>query len=67
MTETLLWLILFWTAVTAVLAIVLLVRTSKGNQGAGKEVRDDLRTGREEARTAGKELREGSGDRRTCR
>ena len=58
MTETLLWLILFWTAVTAVLAIVLLVRTSKGNQGAGKEVRDDLRTGREEARTAGKELRE---------
>jgi len=58
MNEALLWLILLGTALTAVLAIVLLVRGSGGLPGAGKEVRDDLRTGREEARTAGKELRE---------
>ena len=58
MNEALLWLILLGTALTVVLAIVLLVRASKYYQGAGKEVRDDLRTGREEARTAGKELRE---------
>lgn len=58
MTEVLLWLILLGTALTAVLLIVLLVRASKGAQGAGKELRDDLRTGREEARTAAKELRE---------
>jgi DNA recombination protein RmuC len=58
MNEALLWLILLGTALTAVMAIVLLIRASRGYQGAGKEVRDDLRTGREEARTAGKELRE---------
>lgn len=58
MNEALLWLILLGTALTAVLAIVVLVRASRGYQGAGKEVRGDLRTGREEARTAGKELRE---------
>ena len=58
MTEVLLWLILLGTTLTAVLLIVLLVRASKGVQGAGKELRDDLRTGREETRTAAKELRE---------
>lgn len=58
MNEALLWLILLVTALTAILAIVLLVRASRGLQGAGKEVRDELRTGREEARGAGKELRE---------
>ncbi|MDO8530689.1 MAG: DNA recombination protein RmuC [Dehalococcoidia bacterium] len=58
MNEALPWLILLVTTLTAVSAIVLLVRGSRGFQGAGKEVRDDLRTGREEARTAGKELRE---------
>ncbi len=58
MTEVLLWLILLGTALTAVLLIVLLVRASKGAQGAGKDLRDGLRTGREEARTAAKELRE---------
>ncbi len=58
MNEAVLWLILLGTALTSVLAIVLLVRASRGFQGAGKELRDELRTGREEARTAGKELRE---------
>lgn len=58
MNELLLWLILLATTLTAGLAIALLVRASRSYQGAGKEVRDELRMGREEARTAGKELRE---------
>ncbi|MGH8584271.1 MAG: DNA recombination protein RmuC [Gammaproteobacteria bacterium] len=58
MNEALLWLILLATAVTAVLVAVLLVRTPKASEGAGKEVRDELRTSREEARSAGRELRE---------
>jgi DNA recombination protein RmuC len=58
MNEALLWLILLGTVMTAVLTAVLLVRSSRAFQGAGKELRDELRTGREEARTAGKELRE---------
>ena len=58
MTEVVLWLILLGTAFTAVLVIALLVRTSRSVQGVGKELRDNLRPGREEARTAAKELRE---------
>lgn len=58
MTDILLWLILLGTALTAVLVIALLVRASRGVQGAGRELREDLRMGREEARTAAKELRE---------
>jgi len=54
MVETLLWTILIVT----VLAAILLLRASRGFQGAGKDVRDELRAGREEARAAGKELRE---------
>jgi len=58
MSEGLLWLILLSTALTLVLALILLNRLSRSFQGAGKEVRDELRTGREEARSAAKELRE---------
>lgn len=58
MTEILPWLTLLATSLTAGLVIALLVRASRGFEGAGKELRDDLRTGREEARTAAKELRE---------
>ncbi len=58
MNEALLWLILLGTALTVVLAIVLLDRLSSSFQAGGKEVRDELRTGREEARSAAKELRE---------
>ena len=57
-TEVLLWLILLGTALTAGLVVALLVRASRGVHGAGKELRDDLRTGREEARAAARELRE---------
>lgn len=52
-----LWLILLGTGGTVVLA-VLLNHVSRSSQGAGKEVRDELQTGREEARSAAKELRE---------
>ncbi len=58
MNEPLLWLILFGTALTAVLAAVLLARSSRALQAAGKELRDELRMGREETRSAAKELRE---------
>lgn len=58
MQEILLWLILFGTALTAILALALLLRGAKGLEDVAKEVRDELRTGREEARSAGKELRE---------
>ena len=58
MSEMLLWLVLFATAITVVLVALLLVRGSRVFRGVGKEVRDDLRLSREEARTAAKELRE---------
>lgn len=56
MNEALLWVILLTTALIAVLVFVLLLRPSRSFQGAGKDLRDELRTGREEARSAGKEL-----------
>jgi len=58
MIETLLWIILAVVSLTAILAIALLVQLSRGLQDAGKEVRDEFRANREEARGAGKELRE---------
>jgi DNA recombination protein RmuC len=58
MNEIILWIILFVAVVTAILVVVLLIRAGKISEGFGKEVRDELRTGREEARSAGRELRE---------
>ena len=58
MNEALPWVILSVTVVTAVLVVILLIRASKAYEGAGREVRDELRTSREEARSAGRELRE---------
>lgn len=58
MDEIILWLVLTGAAITTVLSIVLLVRLSKGLGDIGKEVRNELREGREETRNAGKELRE---------
>jgi DNA recombination protein RmuC len=57
MFEILLWLILAITVLTATVAIVLLVRMSRGFQEAEKAVRDELRAGREEARGAERDLR----------
>ena len=58
MNDIILWLILAVTVTTAVLAVVVLFRLSKGLGDIGKEVRDELRESREETRSAGKELRE---------
>lgn len=56
-TSGLLWLVLGCTAVSAVAAIVALIRTS-GNRGAGPEIREELRSAREESRNAARDLRE---------
>ena len=58
MHEALPWLILSAAVVNLVLIVIVLVRASKAFGGAGREVRDELRTSREEARSAGRELRE---------
>ncbi len=58
MSEQLLWIILVVAVVTALVAVASLLRSWRGYQGAGQEVRDELRAGREESRAAGKELRE---------
>ncbi len=58
MTESLLWIILVVTAISTLATIASLLRTWRGKQDAGQEVRDELRAGRDEARAAGKELRE---------
>ena len=52
------WLVIAGTVITAVLAVVVLFRLSKGLGDIGKGVRDELREGREETRGAGKDLRE---------
>lgn len=58
MTEMLLWFVLIVTAVNGVLIITVLLRSGRGYQDVGKDVSDELRAGREETRTAGRELRE---------
>ncbi len=59
MNETIiLWLVLTGTAVTLILAVILLFRLSRGLGDIGRDVRAELREGREETRSAGKELRE---------
>jgi len=54
MNEALLWAILSVTAVTAVLVVILLILANKASDRAGREVRDELRMSREEARSAAK-------------
>jgi DNA recombination protein RmuC len=56
--ETVLWLILLVGGLNAVLTVVVLLRASKTSRAAEQALRDELRTGRDEARTAGRELRE---------
>lgn len=57
MDENLILLILLVTSATAFMVIVLLIFASRGGDGAGKDVRNELRAGREEARHAGMDLR----------
>ncbi|MCX5888338.1 MAG: DNA recombination protein RmuC [Deltaproteobacteria bacterium] len=56
--EALPWLILSAAVVNLVLIVIVLVRASKGSKDTAREVRDELRMSREEARSAGRELRE---------
>jgi len=58
MTEVFLWIILAGVLLIAILAVVLLVRVSKGLRDLEKGVRDELRASREEERGAGKDLRQ---------
>jgi len=58
MTATFLWIVLAVVALTLILAVAVLVRVSKGFRDVAREVRDEFRADREEARGAGKELRE---------
>lgn len=59
MNESLLWLILIGTTLTVALVIVVLARSSRAFQDAGKELRDELRKGREEAKGLREELSAG--------
>jgi len=58
MNETLLWIILVAAAIIIVLIVVQLIRSSRSFHDAEKELREELRIGREEARKAARELRE---------
>jgi DNA recombination protein RmuC len=58
MTAILLWVILLGTGATIVLALLVLNRVSTVFRGTGRELREELRLAREEARSSGKELRE---------
>lgn len=58
MTSALLFAILIVTIATAILVVIMLVRSSRVFRDAGREIREELRLGREEARGAAKELRE---------
>jgi DNA recombination protein RmuC len=56
--ETVLALILLVGGLNAVLTVLVLLRASKTSRAAEQALRDELRTGRDEARTAGRELRD---------
>lgn len=58
MNEILISITLVLTLLVLFVSITSLIKSWKGYKDAGKEVRDELRQGREEARVAGKELRE---------
>ncbi len=58
MTEALLWAILVASVIGAIAALAALVLVRAGLGGVGREVREELRAGREEARSGSRELRE---------
>ncbi|HDR16718.1 MAG TPA: DNA recombination protein RmuC [Desulfobacteraceae bacterium] len=57
MNETLAWITLLAIVLTMLLVIALLIRAWRVQGDVGKDVRDELRAGREETRSAGKDLR----------
>ena len=62
MIEVLLGINLFWAIVSAVLLFVVLWRVSKPTQGIHKDLREELRMNREEARCSARDLRQEVGD-----
>ena len=58
MNDPVLWLILFIAVLNAVMAVVFLISRSRTSHIAEQTMRDELRAGRDEARSAAKELRE---------
>lgn len=58
MNDPVLWLILFIAVLNAVMAVVFLIGRSRTSHIAEQTMRDELRAGRDEARSAAKELRE---------
>lgn len=58
MEQVLIWVTLVAAVVACLFAFMAFLRAGNANDGTGKEVRGELRAGREEARSAGKELRE---------
>lgn len=58
MIETLLWVVIIFLLLNLGLLILILINSNRGMQVTGKEIRGELRAGREETRSAGGELRE---------
>ncbi len=58
MNETVLWVVLIATIVNSGLLVLLIFNAKSIFQGAGKDIREELRIAREENRSTGKELRE---------
>lgn len=52
------WLTLLASILASIFALMAFLRSGKSSDSSAKDVREELRTGREEARGAGKELRE---------
>lgn len=57
MNEPFLWIIAGTTTLSAIFAFLAFLRAGRSGIGAGKEVREELRAGRDETRAAGIELR----------
>lgn len=58
MTEILLWVVVGGILLNSFLAVVLIFLIARAHRGTAKDIRDELRLGREEAATAAKSLRE---------
>lgn len=58
MNEAVIWIVLFVSVMTLIISMLILLRSGGNQQGTSNHVRDELRTGREESRVAGRELRE---------
>ncbi len=58
MSEVLLWMVLVAAAVAAISSVIVVLRSRTGLDGLGRDVRDEFRASRDEARAAAQGLRE---------